>query len=1179
MSEAWRTIEHVFDSSAGFVHLNVRSYFSIKDGALSPEDLALAAASLGMPAVALADRDGLYGAPRFAEACRQVSERVAVVRPIYGATLTVRAVEPGPAVPGRVPRGTGRTTDRPVVLLARDAAGYANLCALLTTAHMTGERGDPALTASQVCDRAGGLIALMGPESEPGSLATAGLGDAARDQLRPWRETFGSDGLFVEVRNRLEPGNRQQIRRLLRLAGESGVQAVATNEVRYLVAQDAFLADVLECMREIVPLTVHHVSRTNAEGWLKPAPLMRELFAERPALCDATMEIAERCRFDLGIRRVHFPDFPTPRGRSAASVLAERCWRGMAERGMPATKEVEDRLNAELAQIHTMGYAAYFLNVADIADDIRSMGIRCACRGSAAGSLVCYLTRISDVDPVRHGLLFERFINPYRDELPDIDIDVESARREDVYGAILARHGEDRCACVNMVDTYRARGAIREVGKALGLPEGEVDLAAKAFPHIGAGGVRAAMAKLPELEGLNLNAGQLEMLFTVVERLDGFPRHIALHPSGIVLSGHDLVERVPMERSFKGFRMVQADKDDVELLGLLKLDILGVRMLSAMRHCLNEIARTEAHKVDLDEIQWEDPKTFDLIRSSDTLGCFQIESPGQRELLQKFQPTEWSDLIIDISLFRPGPVKSDMVTPFIKRRHRLQPTIYAHPLLRPVLQESNGVVVYHEQVMRVLSVMGGYDLAKADQIRRHLDDEGATEPIHQDFVQHSIENGLPEADAERVWKEVVSFASFGFCKAHAAAFAVPTYQSAWLKAHYPAHFLAGVLTHEPGMYPRRLILEDARHHDIDILPLDVNASEEDYTVEHVKPWGGGELTPGNASLAPRRPTPDEQSDTGAAPLSPDVALRQPSAAHGGRYGIRLALKDVHGISDAEVRSILEARDDRLFADVGDFLRRTNVSRPTAEALAHAGAFDSLPGGSRRDRLFVAMTADAPREGEQAPLPLAGTAMAPKVLREYTSAQTVKAELEVVGMDASRHLFSFYEPLLRDLGVIRAGDLWRQRTDVWVMVAGVKVASQTPAVRSGQRIVFLTLDDGTGLADVTVFERVQPWCAKPIFHGFLLAVWGRLRRTGVRGVSVVAEHVWDVAALSHARKEGRLAEALAQGAGPPDRPMDQPRRTPVRLPSGHLIPGHVDPLRGKGRPSRKLWHASGGSAGW
>jgi error-prone DNA polymerase len=1120
-----------------FVHLHCRSYFSLKDGAYSPENLALRAAELGMPAVALTDRDGLYGVARFVTACREVG-----VKPILGAWLTASTAAPVD--------GVGPSPNR-VLLLARDARGYANLCRLITAAHMAGDRGDPHLGQSQILERAEGLVCLLGPESGPGILAAAGMADAAREATQAWREAFGS-WCFVEVRNLLEPWSRTQVRRLLRLAEEAQLSAVATNAVRYLVPEDAFLADALECMREIVPVASHHVTRINAEGYLKPVAEMRRLFAKLPELCDASMWIAESCDVDLGLDRRHFPDFPTPRGRSAASILAKRCHEGLIRRGMQRTRGANDRLDHELALIHRMGYAAYFLTVADIVEEVKGMGIRCACRGSAAGSLVCYLTGISEVDPIRHGLLFERFINPLRDELPDIDLDVEAARREEVYEAILSRHGEDRCACVTMVDTYRARAAIREVGKALGYPDAEIDQAAKAFPHVGAHRIREALASLPELRGSNLGAGQLELLFRVAERLNGFPRHLALHPSGIVLSGDDLPDRVPMERSFLDHRMVQADKDDVEVLGLLKLDVLGVRMLSAMRHALDEIERTTGERVDLDAIPDDDVPAFELIRSSRTIGCFQIESPGQRELLQKFQPDRFEDLIVDISLFRPGPVKSDMVTPFINRRHGLERPRYAHPLLKPILQETYGVIVYHEQVMRVLAA-SGCDLAEADRIRRHLDDDEQIDDLQRDFLFRVTASGLGTEDAEKVWRELASFASFGFCKAHAAAFAVPTYQSAWLKAHYPAHFLAGVLTHEPGMYPRRLILEDARECGIAVLPLDANRSAKAYAVE--------------------------------------------------RGGIRLALQDVHGISDAEIRSIIEARADRPFDSVGDFLRRTRVSRPVAEALAHAGAFDTLPDAStaapvngvgptlarndaregpyayaapryqapagalssgvdrlqqasrskrwtRRDRLYVAMTGETAREGEQLALPLAGE-QGPAGLREYTDAEQVRAELEVTGLDASRHLLSFYEPLLADLGVIRSRDLYKRRGDEWVMVAGVKVASQTPAVRSGQRIIFLTLDDATGPVDVTVFERVQDRCARVVFHSFLLAVWGRLRRTGVRGASIIAEEVWDLAALGRARQEGRLAEFMVAAA------------------SGERIP----PV------PRKLWHASGGSAGW
>ncbi len=1160
-----------------FVHLDVRSYFSLKDGAFSPEELAGRAAELGMPAVAMTDRDGLYGTARFVDACQKVG-----VKPLLGATLTMKASALGQAEPrlagggvstasSRSRRGLGPTARSEqrggpppattVVLLAQGAQGYANLCRLITDAHMTGERGEPSLAPEQVCAHAAGLIVLLGPGSLPGALATGGRPDA-RAALEQFREAF-ADRCFVAVQHRMERNSNAEIRAMLRLAEAANVRAVATNAVRYLVPQDAFLADALECMREIVPINRHNVTRANAEGYLKPAEAMRMLFAERQDLCDATLEIADSCSFDIGLRRVHFPDFPTPRGRSAGSVLAERCWRGLPDRDMKPTRLVRDRLDLELSMIQRMGYAAYFLTVADIVADIRAMGIRCACRGSAAGSLVCYLTGISDVDPIRHDLVFERFINPLRDELPDIDIDVESARREDVYDMVLSRHGDDRAACVTMVDTYRARGAVREVGKALGLPEVEVDTVAKAFPHIGANHLREAIEALPELAGSNLNAGQLELLFRVAERLNGFPRHLALHPSGIVLSNDELVNRVPLERSFQGYRMIQADKDDVELLGYLKLDVLGVRMLSAMRHALDEIARTEHEKVDLDAIPTDDEPTFELIRASDTLGCFQIESPGQRELLQKLQPTRWEDLIVDISLFRPGPVKSDMIRPYLRRRHGMEGPVYAHPALRPALQETFGVIVYHEQVMRTLAALAGYDLSQADHIRCHLDDEEALPALRRNFLRRALGRGISRDVAERAWGDVAQFASFGFCKAHAAAFAVPTYQSAYLKAHWLAHFLAGVLTHEPGMYPRRLILEDAREHGIAILPLDVNLSDPDYVVE---PLGGtavgeGELWSGRGEARTEAPGRVSRRGAGrrgrprAGSHGPPVAAAESSqepAAVPSRYGIRLALQDVHGISDAEIRSILEARADKPFHDVGDFLRRTTVSRPVVEALAHAGAFDAFGGGTRRDRLFEAIVTEPQREGDQLALELTGAgATHPLVsLLEYTDAERVRAEIEILGVDASRHLVSFFEPLLADLGVVRSEDLWRRRNDTWVMVAGVKVASQTPAVRSGQRIIFLTLDDATGPVDVTVFERVQPKCARTVFHSSLLAVWGRLRRTGVRGVSIIAEDVWDLTVLHRARRRGELQQALA-----------------------NATPG------GSALPSRKLWHSSRGSAGW
>ncbi len=1072
-----------------FVHLDVRSCFSLKEGAFTPEQLEARVAELGMPAVALTDRDGLYGAARFVQACQRGG-----VRPVLGASITVRASSPPP------PGGWGRLSTH-VVLLAENAAGYANLCRLLTDAHLIGERGDPWVATEQIAAHAAGLTVILGPRSHPGRLAVAGRTDAAASIAASFREAFGSERCAIAVEHRVESGSDAEIRAMLRFAERIDAPAVATNPVRYLEPADAFVADALECMRRIVPIASTNVTRANAEGWLKPAAEMRALFAERPDLCDRTLAIAERCTYDIGLKQIRFPDFPTPAGRSADAILAERCWRGVHERGLREDERLRERIHLELAMIRRMGFAAYFLTVADVVADIKAMGIFAACRGSAAGSLVCYLIGISDVDALHHDLAFERFMNPMRDELPDIDIDVESARREDVYDMILTRHGHDRAACVAMIDTYRARSAVREVGKALGLPEVELGVVAKAFPHISARHLRRGIQELPELQGLNLPLRQLDVLFRVAERLDGFPRHIALHPCGIVLASHDLVERVPLERSANGHRMIQADKDDVELLGYLKLDILGVRMLSSMRHAIDEIARTTGEKVDLDRVPLDDAATFELIRASDTLGCFQIESPGQRELLQKLQPERFEDLIVDISLFRPGPVKSDMIRPYIQRRSHLEQPTYAHPDLRPALQETFGVIVYHEQVIRTLAALAGYTLTYADHVRRHLDDQTMLPGLREDFLAKAAVRGVEPAVAEQTWDAVAQFASFGFCKAHAAAFAVPTYRSSWLKTHYRAQFFAGILTHDPGMYPRRLLLDDARRAGVPILPLDIHRSEPEYVTEE----------------------------------DPDGVL-----------GIRIGLQDVHGISAADIRSILQARAERPFRDVGDLLRRTTISRPVAEALAHAGAFDRL-GGGRRGHLYEAMTVEAPREGDQ--LTLTTEAPPAHAFPGYSDAEVVRAELDVFGMDATRHLVSFYQPLLRDLGVTRAADLHRKRQGEWVMVAGVKIASQTPAVRSGQRIIFVSLDDASGPVEVTVFPSVQHKTARTVFHAYAMAVWGQLRRTGKQGVSVIAEDVWDLLALQEARRDGRLREAMA---------------------------APLQPVAGETR--RHLWHASPGSAG-
>ena len=527
------------------------------------------------------------------------------------------------------------------------------------------------------------------------------------------------------------------------------------------------------------------------------------------ALLRQTAELASRLCLDpardLGIGRHHMPEAsrgpgaaasPGARPQEATRELRIRCEsalppRGPGISGRRAARTARDRMEHELAIITATGTAPYFLTVADIADRIRASGIRCAIRGSGAGSYVNHLLGISAIDPLEHGLLMERFLSPIRTTLPDIDLDVESARRLEAYQVIFDAYGEERTACVSMMETYRARSAIRDVAAAMSLPPDEIGRIAKAFPHIRARHITSALAELPELKASNLATPQLAAVFSIAEKLDGLPRHVAMHPCGILLSDATLRDRTAMQRSAEGFALSHLDKDDAEIAGVIKLDVLGVRMQSAMAYTIAEIARTEGagNAPDLDAIPRDDAPTYAMISEAKTLGCFQIESPGQRELVRKLAPACVDDLIVDISLFRPGPVSSDMISPFLRTRHGLQAPSFPHERLRAALAETGGVVVYHEQVLRILDALTGCGLDEADLVRRHLSTEHGPRRTEPWFRAAALRRGYDRHTIDRVWEVVAAFGGFGFCKAHAAAFAIPVYQSAWLKRHHPRRLL------------------------------------------------------------------------------------------------------------------------------------------------------------------------------------------------------------------------------------------------------------------------------------------------------------------------------------------------------------------------------------------------------
>ncbi|MFF9104458.1 DNA polymerase III subunit alpha [Streptomyces rubrogriseus] len=1177
----------------GFTHLHTVSGFSARYGASHPERLAERAVERGMDALALTDRDTLAGTVRFAKACAKAG-----VRPLFGAELALAAPESGADRTDtsvrrdrrRVPVRGGAFVDESaprVTFLARDGArGWADLCRLVSAAHTA--EGTPLLSWPD--NHADGLTVLLGPGSDVGRALAAGRPDRAARLLAPWREVYG-DALRLEAvwhgREGTGPGSLRLASRTVGFAAEQGVRPVLSNAVRYADPGQGEVADVLDAARRLVPIDATR-ELDSGEAWLKDAGAMRDA-AERIVesagfrrdtahrLLEQTRATAAECLVDpeddLGMGAVHFPE-PHLVGagrRTAQRALASRAAAGMVRRGYDRRRdrrEYWERMHHELDIIAHHGFASYFLTVAQVVDDVRHMGIRVAARGSGAGSLVNHLLGIAHADPVEHGLLMERFLSKERVVLPDIDIDVESARRLEVYRAIIGRFGTERVATVAMPETYRVRHAIRDVGAALSMGPAEIDRVAKSFPHIRARDARAALEELPELKALAGEQERYGKLWELVEGLDALPRGVAMHPCGVLLSDASLLSRTPvMPTSGEGFPMAQFDKDDVEDLGLLKLDVLGVRMQSAMAHAVAEVKRATGTEVDLDAVPEGDPATYRMIQSAETLGCFQIESPGQRDLVGRLQPSTFHDLVVDISLFRPGPVAADMVRPFIEARHGRAPVRYPHEDLAEPLEGTYGVVVFHEQIIDIVAIMTGCGRGEADRVRRGLSDPESQGRIKVWFAQHATANGYDAETIQRTWEIVEAFGSYGFCKAHAVAFAVPTYQSAWLKAHHPAAFYAGLLTHDPGMYPKRLLLADARRRGVPILPLDVNESGVAHRIELVS----------------------------------ESRSRKPAT-----WGLRLALSDVHGISEAEAERIAAGQP---YASLLDFWERARPSRPLAGRLAQVGALDAF-GANRRDlQLHLTELHRGARGGRGDQLPLAGgRKTASAGLPDLTSAERLSAELGVLSMDASRNLMDDHRTFLRELGVVSAKRLREARHGETVLVAGAKAATQTPPVRSGRRVIFSTLDDGSGLVDLAFFDDSHDACAHTVFHSWLLLVRGVVQRRGPRSLSVVGSAAWNLAELLEVRREegleGVAARLAAGGAGQEgDDPEGGPARRRLAGSDGQPAPAGSaaqDPMEQRKirmstgyemhpwadlRPAgegpavgRKLWHQSPGSAG-
>ncbi len=1168
-----------------FVHLHTHTTFSFGDGACRIPELVARAAELDMPALAVTDHEGLYGAVRFYQACK-----AAGIKPIVGVELTLEAAvgrggrvwepsadgdSPGGAAPvvadpaaaaaladpsaasaaalapdGRIAHLKAAATVPPsaarasgagghhLVLLARDYAGWSNLCRIISAAHLEHPGEPPVARLATLAEHSGHLVALSGcRRGEVWSRLLAGDKAGARAAASVFHGIFGRE-YFIELQHELLPDSGASLRALDLLAHELRIPTVATGDVHYTVKGDAGLHDVLAAEAANQPLP-NPLGRKNAELYLKSPGQMRRLFQRYPEAYANAERIAARCNLDLGLGKLLFPAYPLPPGETAFSLLWKRCFEGAAERYKPLTAEVTARLERELKVIEELGFAEYFLAVRDIVEFALGRGIYYSGRGSAGNSIVSYVLRITDADPIEHELLFERFLNPARREMPDVDIDFCSARRDEVIQYIYERFGHDKVAMVATVNTVRAPSAVRIVSRAFGFTPEEINGLSRRVPWGSAAKLGEMLAERPELAGHEFRHPHYRRLVDVAERLSGFPAHLGTHLGGFILSRDPLTDRVPLQWAAKGVVVAQFDKDDVETLGLVKMDILALKMHSAIAEAVRRIEARTGEQVRAWELPRDDPKVYELIRSARTVGLFQLESSGQRNLATRLQERDFEDVIAAISLFRPGPLQADMIAPFIRRRHGREPVVVPHPAMERVLRRTYGVIVYQEQVIEVAAAVAGFSLAEADLLRRTMTHERSMEEmdaIGRNFVEKAMALGAAQDVADEVFRQLRGFAAYGFNKAHAACFAIVCNASAWLKAHYPAEFYAGILNNQPmGFYSPRVVLNDARRFGLEVLPLDVNLSGEWFEVE--------------------------QDGT----------------------ALRVGLAYVKEMSAAARRAIVEARRTRPYTSLSDLVGRTRVSREITENLARLGAFDAL--GVRREELVAQVPllyAGARPAGRAAPgagrngrgAQAGGRAAAadgappdadagldqPRLaldeqlgpltfLPDWSRQRRVSIELELLGLNVSAHPLRFVRDEVKALRVTPMGRLPEVRHGSRVRVAGVLERAQMPWIRSGHRTMFLTLEDETELGQVVVFNDVYLKYGRVLKDAVYLLIDGELQNDEEHGLAVVAHRITDLL-----RAIGR-EEAAARPAVPgglayqrPDAwelPAVEPRTRPGR----------------------------------